>query len=372
MDQINISESKLIELMKLKHEASDVDFKETFDYSARAKQARVRLAKDVIAMANNSGGGYLLIGVTDNNFEPIGLPLDYALDQAILQEKIAPYANRKIGMNYAQHKVKIGTSAEPKPRTRLFGLIFVEPSAEPVITAKEGTVILENGEQETIFVPGDILVRRGTQTVKANEEEITQMFESARRVDRERSYKEWRSQISIVVDELVRGGVLVTGTQAELKHHVGEWNNLPRPDFETFIGRKSLIAEVIENLTNSRAWIVSADGVGGVGKTALALYCAYKCWERHDFELIVWISAKSTRLTLTGVDQVVPSLTSLENLLDEIVRIVFPELMTSGVEKKIDEVNYILKNTKALLVVDNLETVSECVNRFETTLSGIY
>ena len=103
MVQVDVSEAKLMELLKTRCEGIGVDFKETLDYSARAKQARVRLAKDILAMTNTPGGGYIVLGVRDGDCEPVGLPLDYGLDQATIQEKFAPYANSKIGIHYAQH-----------------------------------------------------------------------------------------------------------------------------------------------------------------------------------------------------------------------------------------------------------------------------
>jgi tetratricopeptide (TPR) repeat protein len=357
--QVDLSEAKLIELLQFKRETPNLDYKEIFDYSSKGKQARIRLVKDLLAMANTQDGGYIVLGVRDGDFEPIGLPLDYNLDQATLQDKISGYSNRPFNIHYTQHKIKNTISGEIKPRVRLYGLIFVEHSLEPIIVAKEGSVVLDDGKQETAFSSGDILIRRGTKSERANDQDINRMYENFHRIDKQRSFDEWRSQLSMIIQEITQQEILTTNAKSELEMKVGEWHNLPRPDFNTFIGRAAYISDITDSLLKSRAWIVSIDGVGGVGKTALAIKCAYEFWERRNFELIVWTSAKSTRLTLSGIDQIVPSLTSLENILDEIITVTFPEILSASIEKKKQEVKWILGNAKCLLVVDNLETVTD-------------
>ena len=51
-------------------------------------------------------------------------------------------------------------------------------------------------------------------------------------------------------------------------------DNLPRPDYADFFGREQERKELLDHLEHPRAWITVIDGIGGVGKTALALNCA--------------------------------------------------------------------------------------------------
>jgi tetratricopeptide (TPR) repeat protein len=62
--------------------------------------------------------------------------------------------------------------------------------------------------------------------------------------------------------------------------HVGNrkiYHNLPHPDYVEFIGRKQELAEVQRLLSpQNRAWVIVIDGIGGIGKSALALEAAYR------------------------------------------------------------------------------------------------
>ncbi len=58
-------------------------------------------------------------------------------------------------------------------------------------------------------------------------------------------------------------------------------HNLPRR--EDFIGRQKYIEEIVHALLESKAWIVSIDGIGGVGKSSLALEVAHRLKEQEVY-----------------------------------------------------------------------------------------
>src|SRR5215472_5379073 len=55
--------------------------------------------------------------------------------------------------------------------------------------------------------------------------------------------------------------------------------NLPSRDRTHLIGRQAEVARLLDLLSpNHAAPLITVDGIGGVGKTALVLEVAYRCW----------------------------------------------------------------------------------------------
>ena len=139
-------------------------------------------------------------------------------------------------------------------------------------------------------------------------------------------------------------------------------DNLPRPDYSTFFGRDSERNEILEHLNHPRAWITIIDGIGGVGKTALVLNCAEHIRDaalsgEADFEYVIWASAKTEKLMPTGISQVQPTFADLSSLIKTIFDITgFNDYEP---ENEIALAREILAISKTLLVLDNLETVSD-------------
>ena len=91
------------------------------------------------------------------------------------------------------------------------------------------------------------------------------------------------------------------------------WHNLPQRSYTQFVGRQAELEKLAELMLphpRSRHFVVTLDGIGGVGKSALALELAYRYRddyaslpESERFAAIVWISAKRTLLTASGIQQ---------------------------------------------------------------------
>ena len=139
-------------------------------------------------------------------------------------------------------------------------------------------------------------------------------------------------------------------------------DNLPRQDYSTFFGRDSERSEILGHLSHPRAWITIIDGIGGVGKTALALNCAEHIRNaalagENDFEHVIWASAKIEKLMPSGISQVQPTFSDLSSLIETILGV------TGFIDEESDDrvalSRQILGISKTLLVLDNLETVSD-------------
>jgi tetratricopeptide (TPR) repeat protein len=129
-------------------------------------------------------------------------------------------------------------------------------------------------------------------------------------------------------------------------------HNLP-PRSE-FIGRSREKDSVLVAL-RARPSIVCIDGIGGVGKTALALEVAHTLLAQADEQSIdarrwkafIWISCKETAL-------------SLDDLLSKIARgLDFLRLERHRTNERVELVVKLLRKFPSLLVLDNFETVKD-------------
>src|SRR5437870_5000558 len=106
-------------------------------------------------------------------------------------------------------------------------------------------------------------------------------------------------------------------------------HNLPPRHYERFVGRQKELVEVRRLLgPKSRSFIVTIDGIGGVGKSALALESAYSFVDQYDelleaerFKAIVWVSAKRTYLTASGIRERRQVFRMLEDVFATIARV---------------------------------------------------
>ena len=156
----------------------------------------------------------------------------------------------------------------------------------------------------------------------------------------------------------------VREVQARLSPGVAVLNNLPQYDPTRFVGREAELARLHKLLSpDNRAWIIQIDGVGGVGKSALALQLAY---DLHDnfarraraerFEAIVWITAKEQSLDALGVRRQADPTLSLDDvylsIADALDR---PDIRTADAETRPKLVKHALSRQRTLLIIDNLD-----------------
>ncbi len=122
-------------------------------------------------------------------------------------------------------------------------------------------------------------------------------------------------------------------------------HNLPAR--EQFIGRGAEKARILEGLDSSYP-VIAVEGLGGMGKTALTREVAWLCAEAADrFDAIVWTSDRDGSLRLNDV-------------LDAIADVLgFTYLHSMPLPAKEKEVHNHLRRTGCLLIVDNLETISD-------------
>jgi len=148
------------------------------------------------------------------------------------------------------------------------------------------------------------------------------------------------------------------------------YHNLPQPDYGRFVGREAELAQVTRILRpypHSQHALVTVDGIGGIGKSALALEVAHRHLRHYDrlppkerFDAIIWTSAKQSVLTAEGILPRSQVLRTLDDVYTAIaVALQREDITRARPEEQAEVVRNALTRQRTLLIVDNLETVDD-------------
>ena len=141
-------------------------------------------------------------------------------------------------------------------------------------------------------------------------------------------------------------------------------NTLPVRD-GIFVGREKEIAYALDALSpKNRAWGLIIDGIGGIGKTALAVEVAYLCQTKGRFEVFLFVTAKQTQFDPNNTYTLDDNTAVLGTMLDmfacaldatEVLKAHGPEKTRAMLEALH---HFCGPERRTLLVLDNLETLS--------------
>ena len=139
-------------------------------------------------------------------------------------------------------------------------------------------------------------------------------------------------------------------------------NNLPPSNDYEFIGREKEINELLKNLSQKvRFPIISITGVGGVGKTVLAVEVAKICIKHCYYDAVVWSTAKKEYFKDNRIlkERFVKS--NLDELLSNIFYVLKRDLLDNLPDyiEQMKIAKRLLSETKTLLIVDNMETIDD-------------
>lgn len=133
--------------------------------------------------------------------------------------------------------------------------------------------------------------------------------------------------------------------------------------YTKLFGVDAAIAQVREKLENSTSpWILTLEGMGGIGKTSLADALARNLAYSVHFQNIAWVSARQRLFRLSGAIEVLPYSPNLTftMLIDQLIdQFELVELKRRTEAEKLIGVKAYLKVRPNLVIVDNLETVDD-------------
>jgi hypothetical protein len=160
------SEPVLSYLFSRSYESSELDFKESLETAKGSEFPKV--ARHFFGMANY-GGGFLLVGFRPKptgGFLPVGVSEDFHIDQAELQGKFNALSSQQLAIGYRE------LDREVEGVTKRFAVVYIPPAPDILVPTVDGHYHNEKGKQRTAFSRGEVLIRRGTSTMKATSVEI--------------------------------------------------------------------------------------------------------------------------------------------------------------------------------------------------------
>ena len=248
----DLSVQALRYLLECRGECEYLDYKEELNLNSDYNKSC--FARDVLAM-KNVGGGYIVLGVKDQTWEPIGINQSINVDTKLFRDLLRKVTGLELEVDIVTHKIYIHS------KEREFAIILIRSSAKPSkrrfpLACK----VSFNPKEVWGLRDGDIYFRKGDQTVRIHanelEELLTDLYDSENKSALEQQLTE---PSPFMIEE-------------------GLYRILP-PDYENFIDRPLLqkdIQRLIET-EDRRIWIINVYGPGGVGKSALISWLAYHC-----------------------------------------------------------------------------------------------
>ncbi|XZN96728.1 MAG: NB-ARC domain-containing protein [Microcoleus sp.] len=141
--------------------------------------------------------------------------------------------------------------------------------------------------------------------------------------------------------------------------------NLPSQGYRQLLGRSNYIDDIIDALNDPLGRrVIAIDGLGGIGKTALAREIAQRCLSLNaGFEEVVWQTASITENS---------EKMTFQTVLDGIaIQMNEPNLLKLKGEEREIKTRNLLSGRRVLIVLDNMETAKEAQSSIAYQLFSI-
>ena len=186
-------------------EGTHLDYKRVLDLNVA--KAKIDLIKDMVAMSNRPGGGYILIGVEDNGaVSAVGGTIKRAqFDSANLGQIARAYIEAEIHISAQAHDLESGMEVV---------VVYVEGRRDglPAPFSKDGQYVGSDGRNKTAFRNGEVVVREGSGNVPLRHAHWSELLK--KRDDRLR--EEAQRDANDLIHEVVKGLTLNNDAGAAL------------------------------------------------------------------------------------------------------------------------------------------------------------
>lgn len=295
-----------------------LDYKEKLPMISAEAIEWAELAKDILAFHNTRQGGILLFGVKNEDYSIEGLSTKTrGIDSKIVNDKVRKYVGDQLWVEM-YNPIPCGNKE--------LAILIIPPCFGSLKR------FLSNGpikKGKNLFLADGSAIRKHDSSVTLSPEEADKMSLS----DTEKQYGLYR---------------INTGNY-----------RLLAPDND-FIRREKYCEEIKKGLSKSRVACVTLTGIGGIGKTSLAVWAVNEEYVQKNYDYIVSITAKDRELTSSGIQAMYQHFTTLNDLLNAIAEVIgFPDIKELPLQEKEKEIRTLIENSNMLLFLDNLETTSD-------------
>lgn len=292
------------------------DYKEYLDLDNPNDIAR--LARWVLGF-HNAKGGVIIVGVA-NDYKVKGYPQNKAIDTIQIKNKIRRYTGPEISI----FQERVQTSINGK----ILWLIFIQKRSNGPLPA------LADGGQER---DGHPIIHKDSFYIRVGDEV--------------------RRCVSPNDLDLLFRGVSFKHLSAYAYEVDLPFFRLLTPHHDPFVGRTTLMKD-LDDALKSRSYIIALDGVGGVGKSALAIEYIRRHYRAHSYEFIFSLSAKN-RVWHSHSESRQAGFSGFTELMHEMARVFEVEWANRPIDEVKADVINVMRGVRGLLLIDNIEEIHD-------------
>jgi len=299
-----------------KDETEYWDYKEDIDFTNPIDVAKT--AKRVLGF-HNSKGGVLIYGIT-NDYKVNGIQKNKVYDTVKIINKLKKYIGTSIELFQSQLPTNF--------TNRLIWLIFIPKRKGPPVP------VLSNGPPYKKNKP---IIQKNQYYIRIHDE------------------------VKLCVDPSDYDRLFTGASFKHLHAYLYEideaYYRLLSPHCDNFIGRRKVIEKIKEAL-KSRSYLIALDGLGGVGKSAVAIELVRELYDAKEYQFIISISAKN-KIWHGQTESRQAGFSGFSQLIKEIARVL--EIETSGkdIDKIKQEIIEFMRDIEGLLLIDNIEDIED-------------